>query len=61
MIAIEQARQHLETLGLSQAVEVLDSRLDDAARTTLPGGSSRTPRWSQTFWVWRLRPVGSAT
>ena len=32
MIAIEQARQHLETLGLSQAVEVLDSRLDDAAR-----------------------------
>ena len=36
MIAIEQARTHLETLGLSQAVEVLDSRLDDAARKQLP-------------------------
>ena len=36
MITIEQARQHLETLGLSQAVEVLDSRLDDAARRQLP-------------------------
>ena len=36
MIAIEQARAHLETLGLSQAVEVLDSRLDDAARKQLP-------------------------
>ena len=32
MIAIEQARAHLETLGLSQAVEVLD----DAARKQLP-------------------------
>ena len=36
MIAIEQARAHLETLGLSQAVEVLDSRLDAAARKQLP-------------------------
>ena len=36
MIALEQARAHLETLGLSQAVEVLDSRLDDAARRQLP-------------------------
>ena len=36
MIAIEQARAHLETLGMSQAVEVLDSRLDDAARKQLP-------------------------
>ena len=36
MIAIEQACAHLETLGLSQAVEVLDSRLDDAARRQLP-------------------------
>ena len=36
MIAIEQARAHLETLGLSQAVEVLDSRMDDAAGKQLP-------------------------
>ena len=36
MIALEQARSHLETLGLNQAVEVLDSRLDDAARRQLP-------------------------
>ena len=36
MIALEQARAHLETLGLNQAVEVLDSRLDDAARRQLP-------------------------
>ena len=36
MIAIEQARAHLETLGMSQAVEVLDSRLVDAARKQLP-------------------------
>ncbi len=36
MIAIEQARAHLETLGMSQAGEVLDSRLDDAARKQLP-------------------------
>ena len=31
MIALEQARQHLETLGLKQAVEVLDNTLDVAA------------------------------
>ena len=36
MIALEQARSHLETLGMTQAVEVLDSRLDDAARKQLP-------------------------
>ena len=36
MLALEQARSHLETLGLNQAVEVLDSRLDDAARRQLP-------------------------
>ena len=36
MIALEQARRHLETLGMTQAVEVLDSRLDDAARRQLP-------------------------
>ena len=31
MIALEQARQHLETLGLKQAVEALDNTLDAAA------------------------------
>ena len=31
MIALEQARQHLETLGLKQAVEILDNTLDTAA------------------------------
>ena len=36
MIALEQARQHLETLGLKQAVEVLDNTLDTAARKQLP-------------------------
>ena len=36
MIALEQARIHLETLGMTQAMEVLDSRLDDAARNQLP-------------------------
>ena len=36
MIALEQARQHLETLGLKQAVEVLDNILDAAASKQLP-------------------------
>ena len=36
MIALEQARRHMETLGMTQAMEVLDSRLDDAARKQLP-------------------------
>ena len=35
MIALEQARQHLETLGLKQAVEVLDNTLDTAANKQL--------------------------
>ena len=30
-MALEQARQHLETLGLKQAVEALDNTLDAAA------------------------------
>ena len=34
-IALEQARQHLETLGLKQAVEVLDNTLDSAASKQL--------------------------
>ena len=36
MIALEQARQHLETLGLKQAVEILDNTLDSAASKQLP-------------------------
>ena len=36
MIALEQARQHLQTLGLKQAVEVLDNTLDAAANQQLP-------------------------
>ena len=35
MIPLEQTRQYMETLGLTQAMEVLDSRLDDAARKQL--------------------------
>ena len=35
MIALEQARQHLESLGLKQAVEVLDNTLDVAANKQL--------------------------
>ncbi len=39
MIAMEQARQHLETLGLKQAVEALENSLDAAAsrQLTYPG------------------------
>ena len=36
MIALEQVRQYLETLGLKQAVEVLDNTLDAAASRQLP-------------------------
>ena len=35
MIALGQARQHLETLGLKQAVEILDNTLDVAANKQL--------------------------
>ena len=35
MMALEQARQHLETLGLKQAVEALDNTLDAAANKQL--------------------------
>ena len=35
MIALEQVRQYLETLGLKQAVEVLDNTLDAAASRQL--------------------------
>ena len=36
MIALDQARRHLETLGLKQAVEILDNTLDAAASRQLP-------------------------
>ena len=36
MIALDQVRQHLETLGLKQAVEVLENTLDAAASRQLP-------------------------
>ena len=36
MIALEQARKHLETQGLKQAVEVLNNTLDAAASQQLP-------------------------
>ena len=35
MIALEQARKHLDTLGLKQAVEALDNSLDAAASKQL--------------------------
>ena len=34
-VALEHARQHLETLGLKQAVEALDNTLDTAASKQL--------------------------
>lgn len=36
MIALEQARAHLDQLGLAQAAEVLDSRLEVASKKQLP-------------------------
>ena len=44
MIALEQARKHLATLGLKQAVEALDNSLDTAARQAadLPGDAGRS-------------------
>ncbi len=36
MIAPEQARQYMESLGLTEAVEVLDGRLDAAASKQMP-------------------------
>src|SRR5208283_2122800 len=36
MLAIEQARQHLEHLGLAQAAGILEGRLDAAAQKQLP-------------------------
>ncbi len=50
MIALEQARQHLETLGLKQAVKILDNTLDSAASKQLPYSDMLAellgaPRW----------------
>src|SRR5262245_49919000 len=36
MLAIEQARRHLEHLGLTQAASILDGRLDVAAKKQVP-------------------------
>lgn len=36
MLAIEQARRHLEQLGLTQAAAILDGRLDVAAKKQVP-------------------------
>lgn len=36
MLAIEQARRHLEHLGLTQAAAILDGRLDVAAKKQVP-------------------------
>ena len=40
MIVLEQARVHLEQLGLTQAAEVLDSRLQQAAHKELSTSTS---------------------
>ena len=55
MIALEQARQYLESLGLKQAVEVLDNTLDIAASKQLtypemleqPLGAEVEARWER--------------
>ena len=56
MIALEQARQHLETLGLKQAVEVLDNTL-----TPRPTSSCLIPRCWPNSWAQKSPPVGNAT
>ena len=56
MIPLEQTRQYMETLGLTQSLEVLD-----AGWTTPPGGSCPTPRCWRTCWQWRWPPAGSGT
>ena len=47
MIALEQASQHLETLGLKQAVEILDNTLDAAANNKFSGLLGQRP-WKFT-------------
>ena len=50
MIALEQARQHLETLGLKQAVKVLDHTLDSAASKQLLSMAPR--KWATGAEEW---------
>ena len=63
MIALEQARKHLDTLALKQAVEALDNSLDTAANEQLTypemlsdllGAELAAPPAS---WVRPVRPV----
>ena len=54
MIALEQARQHLETLGLKQAVEILDNTMDSAASKQLP-----IPTCWPNCWGPRWLPAGN--
>ena len=56
MIALEQTRQHLESLGLKQAAEALDNALDAAA-----GKQLTYPRCSPSCWAWRSTLAASAT
>ena len=46
MITLEHAHQHLETLGLKQAVEILDNTLAAAANQQLT-----YPRCWNSYWV----------
>ena len=55
-IALEQARQHLQTLGLKQTVEALDNTLDVAANKQLT-----YPRCWPTSCKWKSPPEGSGT
>ena len=48
MIALEQARQYLETLGLKQAVEVLETPW-----TPRPASNCPIRRCWPNCWVWR--------
>ena len=57
MIALEQARKYLESLGLKQAVEALDNTLDMAAGKQL---TYRRDCWNELLGARRWRPEGSA-
>ena len=54
MIALEQVRQHLETLGLKQAVEVLETPW-----MPRPAGSCPIRRCWPNCWAWRQPPPGT--
>ena len=57
MIPLEQTRQYMETLGLTQVAW----RCSTAGWMTLPGGSCPTRRCWRTCWQWRWQPAGSGT